>query len=149
MVLWREWYKWFFQRSTSSPKQQLWYLRVPYLCVRYSFVCPSFWFTKCEIYLHIFAFYPFPELWFAFGLLPVVSEWIRCLCLCHFCFVAVISYLMQHKLQLFLYIHDDVIKWKHFPRYWHLCGEFTGLRWIPRTKASDAELWYFLWSASE
>ena len=25
----------------------------------------------------------------------------------------------------------------------HLCGEFTGPRWIPRTKASDAELWYF------
>ena len=23
----------------------------------------------------------------------------------------------------------------------HLCGEFTGLRWIPRTKASDAELY--------
>ena len=22
----------------------------------------------------------------------------------------------------------------------HLCGEFTGPRWIPRTKASDAEL---------
>ena len=31
----------------------------------------------------------------------------------------------------------------------HLCGEFTGTRWIPRTKASDAELWCFLWSASE
>ena len=29
-----------------------------------------------------------------------------------------------------------------------LCGEFTGHRWIPRTKASDAELWCFLWSAS-
>ena len=28
-----------------------------------------------------------------------------------------------------------------------LCGEFTGQRWIPRTKASDAELWCFLWSA--
>ena len=27
--------------------------------------------------------------------------------------------------------HDDVIKWKHFPR------------WIPRTKASDVELWCF------
>ena len=26
----------------------------------------------------------------------------------------------------------------------HLCGEFTGPRWIPRTKASDAELWCFL-----
>ena len=29
----------------------------------------------------------------------------------------------------------------------HLCGEFTGHRWIPRTKGSDAELWCFLWSA--
>ena len=29
----------------------------------------------------------------------------------------------------------------------HLCGEFTGHRWIPRTKASNAELWCFLWSA--
>ena len=31
----------------------------------------------------------------------------------------------------------------------HLCGEFTGRRWIPRTKASDAELWCFLWSMPE
>ena len=31
----------------------------------------------------------------------------------------------------------------------HLCGEFTGPRWIPRTKASDAERWCFLCSASE
>ena len=29
----------------------------------------------------------------------------------------------------------------------HLCGEFTGHRWIPSTKASDAEVWCFLWSA--
>ena len=28
----------------------------------------------------------------------------------------------------------------------NLCGEFTGYRWIPHTKASDAELWCFLWS---
>ena len=28
----------------------------------------------------------------------------------------------------------------------HLCGEFTGHRWIPHTLASDAELWFFLWS---
>ena len=26
----------------------------------------------------------------------------------------------------------------------HLCGEFTGARWIPHTKASDVELWCFL-----
>ena len=31
----------------------------------------------------------------------------------------------------------------------HLCGEFTGPRWILRTKASDAELWCFLWSTPE
>ena len=31
----------------------------------------------------------------------------------------------------------------------HLCGDFTGPWWIPRTKVSDAELWCFLWSASE
>ena len=31
----------------------------------------------------------------------------------------------------------------------HLCGEFTGPRWIPHTKASDAELWCLLWSVSE
>ena len=30
-----------------------------------------------------------------------------------------------------------------------LCGEFTGPRWIPHAKASDAELWYFLWSLPE
>ena len=30
-----------------------------------------------------------------------------------------------------------------------LCGEFTGHRWIPRTEASDAELWIFLWLAPE
>ena len=30
-----------------------------------------------------------------------------------------------------------------------LCGEFTGDRWIPRTKASDTEFWCFLWSVPE
>ena len=28
-----------------------------------------------------------------------------------------------------------------------LWGEFTGHRWIPLTKASNAELWFFIWSA--
>ena len=28
-----------------------------------------------------------------------------------------------------------------------LCGEFTSHRWIPITKARDAELWCFIWSA--
>ena len=30
-----------------------------------------------------------------------------------------------------------------------LWGESTGDRWIPLTKASDAELWRFLWFAPE
>ena len=41
--------------------------------------------------------------------------------------------------------HDDVIKWKHFPR--HLSFVRGIHRSIPLTKASDAELWCFLWSA--
>ena len=39
--------------------------------------------------------------------------------------------------------HDDVIKWKHLPRYWPFVRESTGHRWILLTKASDAELWCF------
>ena len=31
----------------------------------------------------------------------------------------------------------------------HLCGESTGHRWIPSTKASHTEFWCFLWSAPE
>ena len=39
------------------------------------------------------------------------------------------------------------IKWKHFPRYWPFVRGSD--RWIPRTKASDADLWCFPWSAPE
>ena len=37
--------------------------------------------------------------------------------------------------------HDDVIKWNHFSRYWPFVREIHRSRWVPRTKASDAELW--------
>ena len=47
------------------------------------------------------------------------------------------------------FIHDDVIKWKHFPRYWPFVRGIHRSRWIPRTKASDVEVWYFLWSVPE
>ena len=40
-----------------------------------------------------------------------------------------------------IFSHDDVIKWKHFPRYWPFVRGIH--RWIPRTRASDAELWCF------
>ena len=41
------------------------------------------------------------------------------------------------------YQHDNAIKWKYFPRYWPYVWEIS----LP--KASDAEHWCFLWSASE
>ena len=44
---------------------------------------------------------------------------------------------------------DMMTSWKHFPRYWPFVREFTGRRWIPFTKASDAELSCFLWSSPE
>ena len=40
--------------------------------------------------------------------------------------------------------HDNIIKWKQFPRYWLLWEESTGHRWIPLTKENDVELWCFL-----
>ena len=43
--------------------------------------------------------------------------------------------------------HDDAIKWKHFPRNWPFVRRIHRSRWIPHTKASDAELWCFLLSA--
>ena len=46
-------------------------------------------------------------------------------------------------------VHDDVIKWKHFPRNWPFVRGIHRSRWIPHTKASDAELWCFLWCAPE
>ena len=35
--------------------------------------------------------------------------------------------------QHFCYLHDDVIKWKHFPRYWPFVWGIHRSRWIPRT----------------
>ena len=50
---------------------------------------------------------------------------------------------------LHFFCHDDVIKWKHFPHYWPFMRGIHRSRWIPHTKASDAKLWCFLWSAPE
>ena len=36
-----------------------------------------------------------------------------------------------------------------FPRFWPFVGGIHRHRWIPHTKASDAEFWWFLWSAPE
>ena len=41
--------------------------------------------------------------------------------------------------------HDNVIKRKHFPRYWTFARGIQRSPWNPRTKASDAEVLCFLW----
>ena len=43
--------------------------------------------------------------------------------------------------------HDDVIIGNIFRVTSPLFGEFTSYRWISLTKANDAELWSFIWSA--
>ena len=45
--------------------------------------------------------------------------------------------------------HDDVINWKHFPRHWPFVRGIHRSLVVPLTKASEAELWCFLWSAPE
>ena len=39
--------------------------------------------------------------------------------------------------------------WRHQMETFSALLAITAPRWIPRTKASEAELWCFLWSASE
>ena len=52
-----------------------------------------------------------------------------------FIFVLHQTILVCRKFALMTYHqHDDVIKWKHFRVIGHLCGEFAGYRWIPRTQ---------------
>ena len=55
--------------------------------------------------------------------------------------------------QRFLFHHANIMMTSPSGKFFHvtapLCGEFAGHGWIPLTKASDAELWCFLWSAPE
>ena len=46
-------------------------------------------------------------------------------------------------------IHDDVIKWTHFPHYWPFVRGIHRSPVNSPTKASDSELWCFLWSEPE
>ena len=61
-------------------------------------------------------------------------QWVNGLCWLHLC----------HWYSMMMSSNGDI-----FHVTGLLCGEFIGPRWIPLTKASDAELWYFLWSVAE
>ena len=59
------------------------------------------------------------------------------------------SGLIRHSRKLHVEIHEYMVtssNGNNFRFPGPLCGELTGHRWIPRAKASDAELWCFLWS---
>ena len=43
-----------------------------------------------------------------------------------------------------VFCHDDVIKWKHFPRNWPLCGEFTGPGEFPSQRPVTRSLMFTL-----
>ena len=56
--------------------------------------------------------------------------------------------LLMHLSYVFLASthRHDVIKWRHFPRYWPFVRGIQRSLIIPITKTSDAELWCFHWS---
>ena len=62
----------------------------------------------------------------------------------------ILLYFLLLNLVLSYLVHptnDDVIKWKHFPRYWPFVW---GTHWSPvNSPHKDAELWCFLWFAPE
>ena len=85
----------------------------------------------------------------------MTSSWTKMLSNVYVCIAGPFAYnppitagfLASNAEQASIALHDDDIKWKHFRVTGHLCREFIGPRWIPHKKASDAELWCFLWSA--
>ena len=102
------------------------------------------WCMLCNVYLNLFAIvYPglfhhaftrtlarFKVSWFSFQV-------------CKFKPNKAANQTLKTTQMMSSWVNDDVMKWKHFPRYWPFVREFVGPRWIPHTKASDAELWCF------
>ena len=113
-----------------------------------------FTFILAFIHYPSFIYYVYPQM-----ILPLNSYIMLSTLYCHIPYMLSLIFSLTVVLWLFSTVsvnfatlpssYDDVIKWKHFLRYWIFVREFTGHRWIPCTKASDAELWCFLWSAPE
>ena len=83
--------------------------------------------------------------WRKTAVTPLLTHWSYC--------SLVLSHRLMAEVDLlpragpFIPAHDDVIKWKHFPRYWPFVWGIH--RWIPCKKAGDTELWCFLWLTPE
>ena len=86
-------------------------------------------------HLYLYQLRIYPEIWYLYWNWSATS--FRCCCplgCCRHRLKIAASSWWRHQMETFFRVTG------------HLCGEFTGPRWIPRTKASDAELWCFLWS---
>ena len=71
-------------------------------------------------------------------------------CRCNHCKPKHYANMYIFKVMVCIFLDDDLIKWKHFPRYWpFVWGIHRLLVNSPHTKANNAELWCFLWSTSE
>ena len=76
-------------------------------------------------------------------------NWASLNCLTHFLFLRDTEKVMimrPDRYSIVVWIcrtyHDDVIKWKHFPRHWPLCGEFSLIcvwinGWVNNREAGD------------
>ena len=61
------------------------------------------------------------------------------------CYIAMTSFCVM-LLGMHPPVHDDVIKWKHFPHYWPFV---QGIHWSLVNSPYKGQLWCFLWSALE
>ena len=89
----------------------------------------------------------------------IIQTWWTCFCSFDIlCFNDYFNMYWQNAVQICseVIFWNDLIYtdtwWRHqngniFRLTGSLCGKFTGHRWILRTKASDAYIWCFVWSA--
>ena len=67
---------------------------------------------------------------FFYQSIPQIIDFFMCIC--------------QPQNTIYRFCHKDVIKWKHLPRYWPYVRGIHRSQVNSYTKASDAELWCFL-----
>ena len=79
--------------------------------------------------------------WVSYGVSVVSSK-------SNLCFSITVTILCYNGLRCECYYHDDVIKWKHSPRYWPFVRE---IHWSPMNSPHKGQwyLWCFLWSSPE
>ena len=133
-----------------------------WLCIsisEYLTLLRRLWCPTCDKYC-CFVWLFYWQLWigWCYSNLFYLGQLIR-ICATNIPFTCFIVYCARSLIVFYKYITYVILNFGHnmmtssngniFRVTGHLCGEFTGHRWIPHTKASDAELWCFLGFAHE